>query len=142
MAGIPRARTGRIAIVTPLIAAAALTGCGIAAHPVAAPPGSAPRPGAPLGNGRIDDPRTKHLACMRAAHLPAVDVGQTDIEVGAPPQGPAIHFTPTPGAAQAQQIRGTVQSAEVIGAALLYPNGGSDAELATIENCLAQGVQG
>ena len=51
-------------------------------------------------------------------------------------------FTPTSGAAQAQQIDGNAQSAEAIGTALLYPNQGSDSELTSIEDCLAQGVQG
>jgi len=39
------------------------------------------------------------------------------------------------------QIDGQVESAEVIGSALLYPNQGSTSELNSIEGCLDQGVQ-
>jgi hypothetical protein len=131
-----------LTVIAALLVAAALAGCGQSAHPLAAPAGSAVKPGMSLGRGRVDDPRIAHLACMRAAHLPAVDVGQSDMQVGPAQQGAHIHFTPSPGAAQALQLTGSVQSAEVIGAALLYPDAAPDAELEAIENCLAQGVQG
>jgi hypothetical protein len=97
------------------------------------------------GRGRVDDPRTAksdHLACLRAEHLPVQTVGLTGIQIGAPPAGPRVVFTPTPGAAQADQIEAQAQGAEVIGSALLYPNQGSDAELNQIETCLGQGVSG
>jgi hypothetical protein len=97
------------------------------------------------GHGKVDDPRTAktdHLACMRANHLPAQPVGLTGIQIGAPPAGPRVVFTPTAGAAQADQIQGQAQGAEVIGSALLYPNQGSDRELNQIETCLSQGVSG
>ena len=51
-------------------------------------------------------------------------------------------FTNSPGAAQADQIEGKAQGAEVIGTALVYPNQGSDGELASIAACLQQGVSG
>ena len=54
---------------------------------------------------------------------------------------PTIVFTPSPAVAQADQIKGQSQAAEVIGSALVYPNQGSDRELASIGTCLAQGVQ-
>jgi hypothetical protein len=95
--------------------------------------------------GRIDDPRTSqsnHVKCMLKAHLPVVKVGRTDLQVGALPAGPTVHFAPTPGLAQGLQINGQVQGAEVIGSALLYPNQASDNELSKIETCLAQGVKG
>ena len=50
-------------------------------------------------------------------------------------------FTASPAVAQAAQINGKAQPAEVIGSALVYPNQGSDGELASIGACLAQGVQ-
>ena len=97
------------------------------------------------GHGKVDDPRTAktdHLACMRADHLPVQTVGLTGIQIGAPPAGPRVVFTPTAGAAQADQIQAQVEGAEVIGSALLYPNQGSDRELNQIETCLSQGVSG
>jgi hypothetical protein len=69
-------------------------------------------------------------------------LSSTQLRIGAAPAGPTIVFTPTPGAAQAEQIGGKAQAAEVIGSALVYPNQGSDGEMATIGACLAQGVQG
>jgi hypothetical protein len=95
--------------------------------------------------GRIDDPRTSkadRVACMQSDHLQVQEVGLAGLQIGAPPEGPRVVFTPTPGAAQADQIRGQAQGAEVIGSALLYPNQGSDQELAAIETCLTQGVSG
>lgn len=97
------------------------------------------------GRGRIDDPRTggpNYLKCIRDRGLPAVEVGASDIQVGQSPVGPTIRFLPTPGAATAAQIAGDSQGAEVIGAALLYPNRGSNGELHAIEGCLDQGVKG
>lgn len=95
--------------------------------------------------GKIDDPRTARadrVACLRSDHLPVQPVGLTNLQIGAPPTGPRVVFTPTSGAAQAAQIEGQAQGAEVIGSALLYPNQGSDSELAQIETCLTQGVSG
>jgi hypothetical protein len=101
----------------------------------------------PQGRGKVDDPRTNvvnHLKCMQSHSLPAQRVGQVGIQVGPLPSGPTVEFKPTPGAAQAAQIEGQPQNegAEVIGAALLYPHGGTDAELTQIESCLASGVSG
>lgn len=98
-----------------------------------------------VSRGRVDDPRTmkaNHLKCLQQQHLPVQEVGTTGLQVGPASTGPLVEFTPTPGAAQADQIRGQSQGAEAIGPALLYPNQGSDSELQTIENCLAKGVKG
>ena len=99
----------------------------------------------PQGHGKVDDPRThnpNHLACLQTLGLPVQEVGATGIQIGSLPAGPTIDFTPTPGIAQGLQIRGQVQSAEVIGAALLYPHQASDHELSGIEDCLSQDVTG
>jgi hypothetical protein len=121
------------------LAATLLAGCGIATNP---PAGTHSAPGQPIGRGVVDDPRTQHLECLKNEHLPAVEVGQTQIQVGPPPGGALIDFTPTPGAAQHLQITGQVQGAEVIGSALLYPNQVSERRLKQIEDCLAVGVKG
>jgi hypothetical protein len=97
------------------------------------------------GRGSVDNPRTNnpdYLKCIRDHGLPAVEVGSTTIQVGQAPAGPTIRFLPTPGSATAAQIYGQVQGAEVIGAALLYPNQASSRELAAIEVCLNQKVKG
>ena len=75
-------------------------------------------------------------------HLPATEVGRTDIQIGAAPSGATVTFTPTPGAAQALQINGQARGAEVIGGALLYPNQAPENELQVIESCVAIDVKG
>jgi hypothetical protein len=111
------------------LSALALSACSVTANTTA-------------GRGRVADPRTQagRLECLRAHHLTVAEVGSSDLQVGPLPAGPTIRFTPTSGAAQAAQIEGQSQGAEVIGSALLYPNQAPDSELKTIENCVAQGV--
>lgn len=96
----------------------------------------------PAGRGQVSDPRTQagRLDCLRAHHLPVTEVGATGLQIGQPPGGPTIRFTPSTGAAEAVQLEGQAQGAEVIGSALVYPNRGSDSELGVIENCVAAGV--
>ncbi len=98
--------------------------------------------GALVSRGRIDDPRKKHYLCLEQHHLPVNEPGPTEIQVGRPGVGPLIKFLATPGVAQGVQMSGQVQSAEIIGSALVYPNDGSDAELQVVEACTALGVQG
>jgi len=124
------------------LSAVAVTGCGgaVRVQPTT-PAGSA----ALASRGKIDSPLTdvhNHLGCMKSDHLAVQTVSPTKLQIGAAPAGPTVVFTPTAGAAQALQIDGNAQGAEVIGPALLYPNQGSPGELTQIEDCLAQGVQG
>lgn len=116
------------------LAAALLCGCSATVTP-------------PQGRGKVDDPRTRidnHLQCMLSQGLPAREVGQVGIQIGPLPSGPTVQFMPTDGGAEAAQISGQpqYQGAEVIGPALLYPNGGAEDELSQIENCLDEGVKG
>jgi hypothetical protein len=130
--------SAKLAAACALIALA-LSACGTSHKPVA---GATHVTTVHTGRGVVDDPRTKHVKCLRQAHIPAVEVGQTGIQVGQPQIGPTVRFEPTPGAAQHAQISGSAQGAEVIGSALLYPNRASDRQLQVIEDCLAVGVQG
>ena|SRR2546421_627573 len=116
-----------------------LSACGTSSKPLAGSPGVVQ---SHSGRGRVDDPRTKHLKCLRAHNVPVVKVGQTGLQIGTLPSGPTVTFAPTPGAAQHEQIAGQVENAEVIGSALLAPNAATDKELKVIEDCLAQGVSG
>ena len=121
----------------------ALAGCGGAVKV---------QPTAPAGStkltsrGKVDSPLTSmhnHLDCLRDDdHLAVQVLSPTELQVGSALTGATIVLTPTAGAAQARQIDGTAQGAEVIGTALLYPHQASDSELTGIEDCLAQGVQG
>lgn len=116
------------------LAAIVVCGCGSAVKP-------------PQGRGKIDTPITypkNHLTCLRKAHFEVQVVDRYDLQIGQPPAGPRVHFQPTPGAAQAEQIQGlpAPQGAEVIGSAQLYPNGATDNQLKKIELCLSAGVSG
>lgn len=121
------------------LSALALSACGSSAKPVA---GTISPTATTIGHAQIDDPRTKHITCLREHKLAAVKVGRTWIQIGSRPSGPVANFTPTPGSAQQAQISGQVTSAEVIGSALLYPKGAPDDQLKVIEDCLAEGVKG
>jgi hypothetical protein len=121
------------------LAAVVLSACGTRTNP---PAGSISPTATTEGHAKIDDPRTKHIKCLKQDKIPVAAVGQTAIQIGAAPGGPYVRFVATPGAAQAAQISGSVTGAEVIGSALLFPNQGSDELLSKIETCLAQGVSG
>jgi hypothetical protein len=123
------------------LAALATAGCGaVDVHPKV--PAGSPRL---VSRGQVDSPLTdirNHLQCIRDAHVAVTVVSPIRLQIDSAPTGPSVLFTPTPGAAQAAQIDGSAQGAEVIGTALLYPNQGSPGELTSIEDCLDQGVQG
>jgi hypothetical protein len=112
-------------------AAVVLSGCASLAKPAG-------------GRGAAVDPRTgppDYLACLRANRLAVSEQGTDRLQIGHLPSGPTIVFAPTAGIAEGRQIEGKAQGAEVIGAALLYPNHAPGAELTVIENCLGQGVK-
>ncbi len=130
-------------LVTAALAFAALTpvGCGAVNVQPTTKAGSSKL----ASRGRVDSPLTNmrnHLGCLQDAHMPVRVVSPTRLQIGPAASGPVIVFAATPGAAQADQIDGSAQGAEVIGAALVYPNRVSDAQMSTIAACLAQGVQG
>lgn len=116
-------------VIAAALSALALSACSVTAT-------------SPTGRGRVTDPRTQagRLDCLRAHHLAVREVGATGLQIGPPPAGATVRFTPSPGAAQTAQIEGQAQGAEAIGSALVYPNQASDSELGVIENCVAQGV--
>jgi hypothetical protein len=127
------------------LVAVALAACGTTNKPLAGTPGIEHAAGF---RGKVDDPRTSvsnHFACIKQAGLPVGELtisGDPGLQIGVPPAGPTVQFLATPGAAQYAQISGSAQGAEVIGSALLFPNGGSDAEVSKIESCLTVGVSG
>ena len=125
------------------LVAVALAGCGIKAKPLA---GTVHLDRARGNHALLDDPRTKHVKCLRADRLPVrlyrASGARPAIQVGTASTGPTIVFEPTPGIAQGVQIQGDAQGAEVIGSALVYPNLATNAELGKIEGCVALGVTG
>jgi hypothetical protein len=127
-----------------VLSALSLSACGISSKPEAGTPKA-------IANGHkgLDDPRIKHTACLREAHV-AFRLEQRTIagkvlpsfQVDTAPAGPTVSFEPTPGDAQGAQIQGEAQGAEVIGSALLYPNQAPDSLLSVVERCVAKGVSG
>ncbi len=120
-----------------VLAAASLSACGAAAKPEAGT-----LKASTVSHKGVDDPRKKHIVCLRQDHIPVVKVGATAMQIGAKPYGPTVYFEPTPGIAQGRVIEGLDQGAEVIGSALLYPNLASDRLLTKVETCVAEGVSG
>ena len=125
------------------LAALSLSACGTTAKPEA---GTAKAIAKSVKG--LDDARQSHITCLRQAGIavrlmPVVVAGQSlpGFQVLAP-GSPTAAFEATPGGSQIAQIHGQAQGAEVIGAALLFPNGGSDALLSKVETCMAQGVTG
>ncbi|MBV9816886.1 MAG: hypothetical protein JOZ07_00890 [Solirubrobacterales bacterium] len=137
---MPRALLALFAVVAGVGLSACLSACGTTAKPQA---GSA-RALAAARTG-VDDPRKRHIVCLRAEHIPVRRVqigGLPAMQIGVRPSGPTVVFQPTPGAAQQQQIEGVAQGAEVIGSALVYPNQAPDGLMSRVESCVAQGVTG
>ncbi len=129
-------RSAKFAL-TAVLAAASLSACGTAAKPEAGT-----LKASTTSHKGIDDPRQKHIVCLRQDHLTVVKVGATAMQIGAKPYGPTVYFEPTPGIAQGKQIDGRAQGAEIIGSALLYPNQATDQLLARVETCIKLGVTG
>jgi hypothetical protein len=120
-----------------VLLALVLSACGAAAKPEA---GSLKATS--VVHQGIDDPRKTHIQCLRDEHIPVTRFGHVWFQVGTQPSGPTVQFAVTPGAAQNLQITGQVTGAEVIGAALVYPNQASNALLKQVETCVAKGVTG
>jgi hypothetical protein len=127
-----------------VLSALSLSACGISSKPEAGTPKA-------IANGHkgLDDPRSKHITCLKQAHI-AFHLQQRAVagkilpsfQVDTAPAGPTVTFEPTPGDAQGVQIQGEAQGAEVIGSALLYPNQAPDKLLSVVERCVAKGVSG
>ena len=119
------------------VVAISLSACGTTAKPEAGTIKAAA-----VDHNGVNDPRTTHVKCLQAEHIPLTEFGHYWLQIGTKPSGPTVHFVATPGAAQEDQINGSVKSAEVIGAALLYPNQATDSLLQKVEDCVAKGVTG
>jgi hypothetical protein len=120
-----------------------LGACGIQAKPVAGTPNINKAPGS---HTKWDDPRKGREKCLREHHIHGryylASAGRPAIQVGTPPTGPTIIFEATPAFAEGLQIEGKTQAAEIIGAALIYPNQAKSHVLKLVENCMAVGVAG
>jgi hypothetical protein len=124
-----------------LAVALALSACGSTTKYVA----GSPQATAQVKKG-LNDPRPKHIACLRAAHVTDIREYSTGglpaFQVGTRPSGPTVIFYATPGIAQGNQIQGENQGAEAIGSADVYPNLAPARLAHAVERCVALGVSG
>jgi hypothetical protein len=133
---MPRAkrRIGlRVATAAVCLTALAASACGSAVK------------SATSSRGKIDNPATakaNRIQCLTDKHIPVRQVSLNELWLGPQPASPRVVFDATEGAAQGVQIHGQDPGAEVIGAALLFPDQAPGKELSVIENCLSKGVKG
>jgi hypothetical protein len=125
------------------LTAVVLAACGVSAKPVA---GTLHLDQVRGNHAKVDDPVRAHADCLRSGGLTFTQFhasgNRPAIQIGRLPTGPTVIFDSTPGGAQFAQMDGSVQGAEVIGAAFVYPNRATDDELQKVESCIAQGVKG
>jgi len=121
--------------------ALALSACGSTTKPVAGTPQAAAQ-----ARKGLNDPRTTHVACLRADHVTDIHEytadGRPAFQVGTKPSGPTVVFEATPGMGQGVQISGQDQGAEIIGSALVFPNDASAKLAGEVESCVSLGVSG
>jgi hypothetical protein len=119
----------------------ALSACGSTTKFVAGTPQAAAQ-----AKKGFNDPRTKHIKCLRADHVTDIHEltidGLPSFQVGTKPSGPTVEFLATPGMSQGTQIAGAQQGAERIGSAMLFPNQAPAKLLHVVESCTALGVSG
>ena len=133
---MPRAkrRKGlRVATAAVCLTALAASACGSAVK------------SATSSRGKIDNPATakaNRIECLTDKHIPVRQVSLNELWLGPQPASPRVVFDATEGAAQGVQIHGQDPGAEVIGAALLFPDQAPGKELSVIESCLSKGVKG
>ena len=124
-----------------IVVALALSACGSTTKPVAGTPQAAAQ-----AKKGLNDPRPKHIACLRADHVTDIheyfSEGRPAFQVGTKPSGPTVVFEATPGMGQGVQISGSDQGAEIIGSALVVPNDAPAKLDHEVETCVALGVSG
>ena len=121
--------------------ALALSACGSTTKPVAGTPQAAAQ-----ARKGLNDPRTTHVACLRADHVTDIHEytadGRPAFQVGTKPSGPTVVFEATPGMGQGVQISGQDPGAEIIGSALVFPNDAPAKLDHEVESCVSLGVSG
>jgi hypothetical protein len=135
----------KLAAACGLIAVAlVVSACGIQPKPAAGTPHPSGYPGS---HSFVNDSRKPYLHCLRDAGFTVTkfDYGTQklrSIQIDSVPSGPTIVFEPTPGIAEGDQMKGEVESAEVIGSALIYPHQATDKLMRKVEACLTINVKG
>jgi hypothetical protein len=120
------------------LAAGAVAGCGTG--PVRKPPqpavvAASGQQGAPADTS---NPSGALIACLGQRGVKAHSTGPDDVAVDPPEAGLHVKFLGTDGDAQAAQLHGDAEGAEVILNALVYVGKGSDEQIQPIEACTAK----
>jgi hypothetical protein len=114
-------------------AAVALAGCG-SANP--APP--SPKDAARAAQPQAFDPVPGMLGCLGSRGVKAERIGPYEIRIEPRAAGMKIRFAPTPADADADQLRGNAEGAEVVQRIVFWTGTASDAQLEPVELCVNQ----
>jgi hypothetical protein len=119
----------RLVILACALAGGALSACG---------GGDAPPPKHPVHAGRpyAFDPVPDMLACLAGRRVPAHRTSAYEVSVGDPRYGMRIRFAPTPADADATQLRGKAEGAEIARRILFFVGTAPDPVLAPVEECV------
>lgn len=118
--------------------AAGAAGCGTG--PVRKPPQPAQVAAAGQGGAAPDtgDPSSNLIACLGGKGVKAHQDARGDVRVDPPQAGIHVRFLGTDGDAQAAQLHGDAEGAEVILNALLFVGSATDEQLKPVESCAAK----
>lgn len=125
----------RRALVLPLalLASAGLGACG--GSDAVTPP----RPGVVGAHAVVPrpyNPMTNVVACLHGEGIATRPTAPNEVRLAPAATGMRVRLAITPGAADAAQLRGGAEGAEVIGSAMLFVGSASDAQIARVERCL------
>jgi hypothetical protein len=129
-------RVVRSAALALCAAAVALAGCG-SDNPAPPAADKAPHPAAP----QAFNPVPAMLGCLGGRGVQAKQTDTYRITVEPASAGMRIRFAPTPADADADQLRGQVEGAEVVQRIVFYTGSASDAQLNPVEQCVNEIAQ-
>jgi hypothetical protein len=123
------------------LAAGAVAGCGTG--PVRKPPQPAVVAASGQGGAPADtsNPSGALIACLGQRGIKAHPTGPDDVAVDPPEAGMHVRFLGTDGDAQAAQLHGDAEGAEVILNALVFVGRGTDEQVQPVESCTAKAAK-
>lgn len=123
------------------LAAGAVAGCGTG--PVRKPPQPAVVAKTGQGGAPADtsNPSGALIACLGQRRITAHPTGPDEVAVDPPEVGIHVRFLGTDGDAQAAQLHGDAEGAEVILNALVFVGKGTDEQVQPVESCTAKAAK-
>jgi hypothetical protein len=133
---LPSRRLARAAPTALVLLAAAGCGTGPARHPPQ--PAQVARPASAGAKPDTSNPSTSLVACLGRRKVSARVSGPGTVGVDPASAGLKVRFLGTDGDAQAAQLQGSSEGAEVILNALVYVGNATDAQIKPVEDCVAK----